>query len=458
MANKIMRKVFLACAIIISIVYVSMYYDNGEYTKGNINEYVCKIYEIYNVPGLSVAIIDGDNEYYINYGESIDENSRFELGSTTKAFTALGILKLEQEGKLKITDSVSDYLPWFKPTYKRTAYDVSIEDLLCHTSGVPSWTISTIPEGEDIDESLLIRTIQNIQEIKLDSEPGTYHEYATINYDILALIIEEVSGEKYEDFISSEILTPLDMQDSFFRTNDEDADKMVRGHKTGFFSPFVYDSPTYYGNTAAGYLVSNTSDLMKWMKNWSIESQDELGLVKDVLNYDVSEKGNYYAGWNIYEGYICHGGNNPNFSSQVIISREKRQGVFVLSNLAGSSATNIGDGIYRLLLGDTIRIGLQTDTNGLVDFLSIVMALLLIYFTMLLWDRKSPRACIVRVTVGTASIVAMLIVPFIFHYPYKVIYVWFPVTVCMTLTITLTIALINIFAGCFWWFRDKMGS
>ena len=164
---------------------------------------------------------------------------------------------------------------------------------------MPSWTISTIPEGEDTDESLLIRTIQNIQEIKLDSEPGTYHEYATLNYDILALIIEEVSGEKYEDFISSEILTPLDMQDSFFRTNDEDADKMVRGHKTGFFSPFVYDSPTYYGNTAAGYLVSNTSDLMKWMKNWSIESQDELGLVKDVLNHDVSEKGNYYADWNI---------------------------------------------------------------------------------------------------------------------------------------------------------------
>ncbi len=89
MANKIMRKVFLACAIIISIVYVSMYYDNGEYTKGNIDEYVCKICEIYNVPGLSLAIIDGDNEYYINYGESIDENSRFELGSTTKAFTAL---------------------------------------------------------------------------------------------------------------------------------------------------------------------------------------------------------------------------------------------------------------------------------------------------------------------------------------------------------------------------------
>ncbi len=86
------------------------------------------------------------------------------------------------------------------------------------------------------------------------------------------------------------------------------------------------------------------------------------------------------------------------------------------------------------------------------------MALLLIYFTMLLWDRKSPRACIVRVTVGTASIVAMLIIPFIFHYPYKVIYVWFPVTVCMTLTITLTIALVNIFVGCFWWFRDKMGS
>ena len=56
--------------------------------------------EIYDVPGLSVAIIDDDNEYYISVGETIDEHSRFELASTTKAFTALGILKLEKEGKL----------------------------------------------------------------------------------------------------------------------------------------------------------------------------------------------------------------------------------------------------------------------------------------------------------------------------------------------------------------------
>ena len=66
-----------------------------------------------------------------------------------------------------------------------------------------------------------------------------------------------MTGEKYEDYVTAEILKPLDMQESFFRTNDAGAKKAVQGYKTGFLSPRPYDAPTYYGNTAAGYLVSN---------------------------------------------------------------------------------------------------------------------------------------------------------------------------------------------------------
>jgi len=455
MVKKIVRRAVFACVMILFIVYyVATHYDTREYTKDNIEEYVQKTCKIYGVPGLSVAIIDGDEEYYVNYGEAIDEYSKFELGSTTKAFTALGILKLEKEGKLRITDSVAEYLPWFKPTYKGTVCDVTIEDLLCHVSGVPAWTISTIPEGEDSEEGLLKRTVENIMDVKLDSMPGTHHEYATINYDVLALIMEEVTGVKYEDYVTAEILKPLDMQDSFFRTNDACAERTVQGYKVGFFAPRAYNAPTYYGNTAAGYLVSDMSDLMKWMKNWTTDSEDALCLVNGVLSHDVSKTDHYFAGWNVYDGYITHGGNNPNFSSRVIISREKRLGVFVLSNLAGSSATSIADGVYRLLLGETLSVGLQIEQHGFLDFLSIILTVTLIYLALLLWEIKSKRGCITRLVCAVIFITLVLVLPPAMHYPFKMIYTWFPVTVCMLVMIAFAIAASNIIHCLYWYGRN----
>ncbi|MBO4750819.1 MAG: beta-lactamase family protein [Lachnospiraceae bacterium] len=450
MGKKTVRRViFVGTVLLLTVFFVATHFDKKEYTRDHLEEYVRQMCRVYRVPGLSAAIIDGENEYYINYGEGIDENIKFELGSTTKAFTALGILRLEQEGKLSITDKVSDYIPWFRPTYKGTAYDITIEEFLCHTSGVPVWTISTIPEGEDYEEGVLVKTVENIKDVKLSSMPGTHHEYATINYDVLALIIENVTGEKYEKYISSEILDPLGMKESFFRTNDACAKNEVQGHKIGFFLPLSNNAPTYYGNTAAGYLVSSSSDLMKWMKNWTTESQDALGLANDVLSHDVSQTDHYFAGWNIYDGHVSHGGNNPNFSSQVIISRERNQGVFVLSNLAGSSATRIADGIYRLLLGETLRIGFQMDFYEFFDFMSILCVITLIYLNSLLREVKSRSGCMARIVAGVVFIVLALIVPVVLHYPYQMMYVWFPVTFCVAMLTGFVTAVLLILRGCF---------
>ena len=432
MKTKIFRKIVLAIILAITIIFFATHYDNKEYTRNNLEAYVQKMCRLYGVPGLSAAIIDGENEYFINYGndngKAIDENSRFELGSTTKAFTALAVMQLEKDGRLKLTDSVSNYLPWFKPTYKKSVCNITIENLLCHTSGIPAWTISAIPAGTESDEGLLEKTVQNIKDVKLDFQPGTQHKYATINYDVLALILEKITGEKYEDYVTEHILKPLDMQNSFFRTNDECTDKIVQGYGTVFMKAHSYNAPSYYGNIAAGYLVSSTSDLMKWMKYWGTGSNDSSGLVKAVLKHDVSKSANYFGGWYIYKDFISHGGNNPNFCSHVIISRERNQAVFVLSNLAGSSATMTADGIYRILLGETIKIGFHFDLLGIGDFLCIIFVLLLIYFVLLFWNKKSNRACIVRIAISIIVILAAIILPFVFHYPYSTMSVWYPLT------------------------------
>ena len=450
--TKIIRRIILASMFILLIVYLSVHYDKSEYSRNDIDGYVRKMCEIYDVPGLSAAIIDGDNEYYISFGENIDEDSRFELASTTKAFTALGILKLEKEGKLHTSDKVSDYLPWFKPTYKGKECDITIEELLCHTGGIPAWTISTIPVAEGDKESGLERTVLNIKDVKLNSEPGTRHEYATINYDVLALILESVTSEKYENYIQDEILKPLDMPESFFRVNDADTQNAVQGHKTAFFLPLEDNAPTYYGNTAAGYLVSSASDLMKWLNVWGVDSKDSSpfsDLVSVALSHEITGTNNYYAGWNIYDDYICHGGNNPNFSSQVIIARDRNQGVFVLSNLAGSSATMIADGIYRILLGEKVKIGLQLDYIALADFFSIEVILLILYLLMLLWNIKSKKACIVSATVSVILIAAAAFFPTVFHYPYRSMLVWLPITTCIAIGVTVASAVILIFSYLF---------
>ena len=449
MKTKIIRKIILAIVPVITFIFLLTHYDNKEYTRDNLEAYVQKMCRIYDVQGMSAAIIDGEHEYFINYGKdngkAIDENCRFELGSTTKAFTGLAIMQLVKEGRLNLSDSVTKYLPWLKPVYNNSVCNLTVENLMCHTSGIPAWTISAIPAGTENDEGLLTKTVQNIKDVKLDFQPGTRHNYATINYDVLALTLETITGEKYEDFVTSNILEPLEMQHSFFRTDDECTDKIVQGYRTVFMKAQTYNAPSYYGNIAAGYLASSTSDLMKWMKHWGINSKDSSGLVETVLNHDVSKSDNYFGGWWIYDDYITHGGNNPNFCSHTIISREKNQAVFVLSNIAGSSATMTADGIYRILLGETIKIGLHFDILAIGDFLCIVFILLLIYFALLFWNKYSKIACIVRITISVIFIIGAIVLPIVFHYPYNTLYVWYPLTGVFAMIIAGIAAVINLY-------------
>lgn len=138
------------------------------------------------------------------------------------------------------------------PQYKGSDAVITINQLMNHSSGIPVYSISLIPEGDE-SKVTLEETIRKISHIKLDNEPGKVYNYATINYDVLALIIEKVTGQKYEDYITDTILREVGMTESFFRTKDSDSERVIPGRKAGFFYNWKQKAPTYYGNTAAGY-------------------------------------------------------------------------------------------------------------------------------------------------------------------------------------------------------------
>ncbi|GIP18164.1 serine hydrolase [Paenibacillus montaniterrae] len=420
-------------------------------------------------PGVAVVVSEQGKTEYKNYGyadvnneKRINEESLFELGSTTKAFTALAVILLENEGYLSLSNYVTDYIPSFEPTFKEKKVNITIHQLLAHTSGIPPWSIRLIPEGTTDD--MLEKTIQNVSGIALDAHPGTAYNYATVNYDILALIIEKVTGKRYQDYVTENILVPLGMMDSYFSTGQEkESDKLTKGYRVFFGRSLEYDAPRYYGNIAAGYLVTNPKDLERW-----INAQMGIGDIPDHLlkaiqqshQVDIQTAGyedenQYYSfGWSIdtKNRVVSHNGSNPNYSSQVLIDLEKQQAIFVLANLNSTAPSQIANNIYENMNGNDMNKFNYDDVYLLIDlvfsFLIIVAVVILCVQVMKLFrglklnikDEKSRfrkrTGSIISLILSIMLLVLVMILPYLLNSSYLMTWVWMSYSIFIWMGLT----------------------
>jgi len=144
--------------------------------------------------------------------DSVNVHTAFHLASVSKTFTAMGILKLWEEGKLDIHDDISKYLSGFPP-------GVTIKDLLSQRSGLRNYVHFMDQSGWDkrkylTNNDLLQYIIKHHSEIQYTAA-GHHFEYSNTNYAFLALIIEKVSGETYDEFLTKTFFQPLRMQDTY---------------------------------------------------------------------------------------------------------------------------------------------------------------------------------------------------------------------------------------------------
>ena len=352
-----------------------------------------------DIPGLSVTIVKEDKIYYqrgfgyadIAKEKIVNSQTLFELASNSKAFTALGILTLEKKGQIKLTDEVSKYIPWLKVNYKGKEIPLTIEQVLHQTSGINSGTIDLIPISDK--DSALEETVRTLIGIELDNEPGKFFQYATINYDILGLIIEKVTGDTFENFIDEFILSPLELNNTYLFRSYEINDRMASGYKTGFLKPRLYEAPTYRGNKPAGYIISSGEDMGKWLKI-QMGAMDHLNFDKEIIKKshkatstpDIRGDEVFYGGgWFIEaDENVSHSGMNPNYSSFVLFTDEI--GVAVLGNLSSNYVYNIALGIDGILgeepfeenISDSNQI-LDRVAIGIIFILSIIILLVLFY-------------------------------------------------------------------------------
>ncbi|MFE3577133.1 serine hydrolase domain-containing protein [Lysinibacillus sp. NPDC059133] len=309
------------------------------------------------VPGMSISILANDEVFYFSSGYadlekglSASENTLYELASVSKAFTGMGILLLEEQGLLSMTDPIQKYLPWFTLKYQGKPVDMqslTLNNFLHHTSGLTNIRhTQNIPQGNTPD--MLQKTVETLVDAELAFSPGEQYNYGTVNYDVLGLVIEIVSRQSYEDFMREQVFLPLGLHQTYVYKEDAQATgQLAQGYRSSFFITTPFNAPDYAGNKPAGYIISNTKDMARWMGI-------QMGILQDIpeIFHRVIEKSHrgdmsvsavndmyYAAGWsvNAEQTFIEHTGGNPNFRTEVAILPNERTAICLLSNGANTN-------------------------------------------------------------------------------------------------------------------------
>jgi len=281
-----------------------------------------------------------------------DSNSVFQIGSLTKPFTAMVILKLQEEGKLSVSDRLNKFFP-----KQAGADEITIQNLLDHTSGLNNYTDVIGPE----DSAIISHPVSQHQVIDLfdkrppSFKPGSKFEYCNSDYFLLGVIIEKLTGMPYEQAVRKLILAPLQMdQTGFDFINLRSASKT-----TGYLAPdtlkpeqaVLMDSTVTY---AAGAIYSTTGDLYKWAKaiaKGEILSTDSW---KQAFTPNLEHYGD---GWWIDtlfgQKYITHSGGLQGFMSNFMYYPDKDITIILLNNFGnyGGSLWDLNNGISAILLG-----------------------------------------------------------------------------------------------------------
>ena len=182
--------------------------------------------------------------------------TRFRIASLTKQFTAMAILQLQEQGRLRVTDLACAFLAPCPAAWRR----VTVAELLTHSSGIPDY--ESVPGYSRLSQQHLApaQLAALASSRPLLFRPGTRWSYSNTGYVLLGMIVTRVSGLSYADFLNQHVFTPLAMRDTGYDVNNP-----LPGHATGYAgwqqpAPYIDMSVPY----AAGALYSTVGDLARW--------------------------------------------------------------------------------------------------------------------------------------------------------------------------------------------------
>lgn len=308
------------------------------------------------IPGLALAIVHNDEIVYTQgygvsdlAGTSVTPQTPFIIGSTSKSFTALAIMQLVEAGEIELDAPVQTYLPWFTMAGAEDVALITVRHLLAQTSGLSGPVSDKDLVNPDVSEDALETHIRELADYNLARPAGESHEYNNINYDILGLIVQTVSGVSFEEYVEEHIYAPLEMTNSYTSKSEAQPNGLAVGHTYFFGNPRVSDDAPYpRRKLPSGGLISSAEDLGHYLiaqlnggryAKAQVLSPENIALMHQPAAETLNKGVSYAFGWrtNLVEGepVVRHGGDNPSYHSNISFSPTRGWGVVILMNAFG---------------------------------------------------------------------------------------------------------------------------
>ena len=334
-------------------------------------------------PGFAVLVKQGPKVIFLKgygvreFGQSakIESNVNFRLASVTKQFTAMAVMLLVRDGRLRYEDHLTDIWPDF-PAYGST---ITVRELLTHTSGLPDY--ENLMETEEkahgpkwsAEKQITDREVLDLLKAQTSGvfPPGTKWEYSNSGYVVLGLIVTKVSGESYGEFLQKRIFAPSGMKNTvvYEKGKNQVVDRAYGHTKQGETFP-VTDQSSTSATLGDGGIYSNVEDLANWddgLTHRTLLSREELSLawtaatMADGSPYLWPNGKNdgpphavaYGFGWFLdpYKGHPreYHDGESIGFRSTIERYPKDNLTIIILSNRTDISPRDLGEKIADIL-------------------------------------------------------------------------------------------------------------
>ncbi len=319
-------------------------------------EFAEKVRVEWAVPGMAVGVIkEGEVVYMKGFGLRdvekqlpVTPETLFAIGSSTKAFTAMAIGMLVDEGKLDLDTPLIDYMFDFRLSDDYATLHTTARDLLCHRTGMPGYDALWILSHGSRDEFY-----RSIRFLEPNAGFRDIFQYNNLMYMVAGTLVGRLSGDSWEEFVANRIFKPLGMEHSNFSvTESQKANDFAQPYMTFTGKAEKVPFRNLDATGPAGSINSCIKDLMKWVmlhinngKVGNSQLISKKSLVRMYLPHmtirnpvlaKMAQSTMYGQGWYIsdYRGHriVEHGGNIDGFSALVSLLPDKNIGVAVISN------------------------------------------------------------------------------------------------------------------------------
>ena len=319
----------------------------------------------WNVPGVAIAVVR-DSQVVLTKGygwanvegkQRVDAGTLFAIGSSSKAFTATGVMQLVDEGKVDLDEPVITYVPNLRLYNDELTNNLTVRDLLCHRSGLPRHDVAWYGSGSTREE-----LIAKMAYLEPNAQLRETWQYQNFMFMAAGYLIEQVTGQSWEAYTQKHLFDPLQMSNSNFSVIDlqKTANRAwPYQEEEGEVKVMEYRNIDAIG--PAGSINSNATEMANWLilqlnegrfqgkQVISGTSLHETHKPQMVMPGDMTTDEIFYSsyglGWMItsYRGHLRveHGGNIDGFSASVCVMPRDGIGIVVLTNMNGTALTGV---------------------------------------------------------------------------------------------------------------------